>query len=210
VLDSALSWAALNAGANYADGITSDGNGNIYWAFDGGGTYLINKWIVSTSKDNAFENRAYGNIGGIAADATNVVFSEPKNSWMLAAGPPISAFEGGLTNPGRVAAAGGYFYYVVGGNGGTSGTGAIHRAADGTLTSPTTVAAGLNQPVYIATDGANVYWSDTADGAIYRVPVAGGVPFPLVKQAGAAALTTDGTYLYFVNSTTSQILRVPK
>jgi hypothetical protein len=201
-LDSATNWAKLGAGSNFADGIASDKGGNIYWASNGGGSYLILKWSTSTSSDSIVSNSANGLLGGIAADSTGIVYTQPTLSRVII--PPNNSIDTGDSNPGRVTNAGGVFYYIIQG---TGGNGQIHSYAD-SASSFNYVAMNLNHPAYLASDGVSVYWSDENDNAIYRTPVAGGPIFTLAKMTGVSALTVDSTYVYFV--TTTEVLRVPK
>ncbi len=204
--DSATNWGST--GTAYAAGIAMDKvtGSTLYWASQGGGSYNIFKYSTSTNTDTDMRSSPNGNIGGLGADNIDSMFSETSLGRFVVY-PSNSAYDTGLIAPGRVAAANGHFYYLIQGSG--SGTGAIHSRADSS-SSFSTVAQNLTFPTFIASDGTSVYWTDEGDGAIYRVPVGGGVPFPLVKQAGIGALTVDATYVYFINATTAQILRVPK
>jgi hypothetical protein len=87
-----------------------------------------------------------------------------------------------------------------------------------------TFATGQNDPVSIALDGANLYWTNTgttansfADGAIMTVPTSGGTPKVLAaSQASPANLAVDGHDVYWTNSgtlanryTDGAVMRVP-
>jgi hypothetical protein len=200
-----------SAGASgFADGIAIDkvGGNNIYWANNGGGSYTIFLYSLSAGTNSAVRGPiANGNIGGIVADNTTWSYDEPTLSRTIA-GQINTVIEQSLNNPTRLAGpAAGYAYYAVHGNG--TGNGSIHRGKTD-ASGFATLASSLQGPSYIATDGVNVYWTDTVEGALYRMPVAGGTPFALARQSGVQALTVDATYVYFLNYSANQVLRVPK
>ena len=209
MLDSALSWAALNAGANYADGITSDGNGNIDWAFDGGGTYLINKRIVSTSKDRRVREQGLREHRGHRRGCNERRLQRAQEQLDAGGWTADIGLRGRAHEPGRVAAAGGYFYYVIGAQWRHLGNGShrSRRRRD----------ADFAHDRRSRPQSAGLHRDRRRERLLERhrrrrhLPRArcGRGAVPLVKQAGAAALTTDGTYVYFVNSTTSQFSGSP-
>jgi hypothetical protein len=206
-----LDWASrwFSTGDTSPAGIAFDkvGGNTLYWVSDASaGAYNVFKYVLSTSTGSVEHTSSADTVAGIGADNVDIVYTVPQLGWVVVL-PADSVYDNGNVNSGRVTAVGGHFYYLIPGNG--PGTGAIHSRADSS-SSFSYVAMNLNQPTYITSDGTNVYWTDTADNAIYRTPVGGGPIFTLVKQTGVAALTMDTTYVYFINKTTSEILRVPK
>jgi hypothetical protein len=207
-LDSATSWSTVGVTRPRGVAIDKVTGKTLYWATDSGGTsgYNVFKYTISGGTDSDMRSSSSGNLGGLAADNIDSMFSVPSLGWFVVY-PADSAYDTGNTNPGRITAANGYFYYLVTGNG--PGTGAIHSRADSSTTF-SYPAQNLNQPAYIASDGTSIYWTDTSDNALYRVPVAGGPIFTLAKGAGMTALTVDTTYVYVINAANSQIVRIPK
>jgi hypothetical protein len=119
-------------------------------------------------------------------------------------------------------------------NGGL-GVGQVLKCAKTGCETPTVVVTGLTLPSSIATDGKNVYWSESAEasccsgaddnsccnggpniGRIARCPVTGcDAPTTIVAhQAAAWNLAVDASSVYFTTSdgirTTGSIIRAPK
>ncbi len=192
----------------FPNGIAFDqvGGNTLYWEAYGGGSYTIYQYTVSTANNVSVRGPISNtNIAGLAAENGDFFFTEPL-FFRAVQYPQNFAFDTSMTRPGRMFATGGYVYYL---DRGTGGNGSVRRAKDD-VSAMNTIASSLSSPAYVTSDGVNVYWTDTTDGAIYRAPVTGGTPFALVKQAGLQALTVDASYVYFVNSTNSQIARIPK
>ena len=91
----------------------------------------------------------------------------------------------------------------------------IHKTPVGGGTTIELVTGGINA-VSIATDGANVYWTDRdfANGSVVSVPVGGGTPTALVMGGftNPGSIATDGTYVYYAdysNLTGTRIAKVP-
>ncbi|HVW30210.1 MAG TPA: hypothetical protein VHC69_32850 [Polyangiaceae bacterium] len=113
------------------------------------------------------------------------------------------------------------------------GIGQVLRCEKSGCQTPVVVVSGLLQPAAIATDGTNVYWSETADpsccssgdnnscctgataGRIAKCAVTGcDVPTVLTRQVPAANLVVDAWNIYFTttdaNRTTGNVMRIPK
>jgi hypothetical protein len=80
----------------------------------------------------------------------------------------------------------------------------------------TTLATGQNNPLRVATDGVNVYWTDEGtandqafapddtDGAVMAVPVGGGTPIAIASnQFMMGGLATDGASVYWTRAGTN-------
>ena len=76
---------------------------------------------------------------------------------------------------------------------------------------PITLAGGQNDPVAIATDGANVYWLNGISGEVMRCANRGCNQQPTVLASGIpglARLTVDGASVYF--TTGDKVMKVAK
>ncbi len=69
--------------------------------------------------------------------------------------------------------------------------------------SPVILADGQNQPIDIAVDGTNVYWTNEGgSGSVMKVPTSGGTPTTLAAGQGASfGIAVDGTSVYWTNIT---------
>jgi hypothetical protein len=86
--------------------------------------------------------------------------------------------------------------------------GSINALVLGT-TSVVPLATAQHAPLFVSTDGVNVYWTDSGSGEVAFVPVAGGVA-PTVLASGLsqpAQLVTDGTNLYWINQGTGTVMK---
>ena len=70
---------------------------------------------------------------------------------------------------------------------------------------PQPLADGLGLPDALLADGVNLYWID--DG-VFRIPVAGGLPFKLAPADFTGGLAIDGGFVYFTTSG-GAVRRVP-
>jgi sugar lactone lactonase YvrE len=67
---------------------------------------------------------------------------------------------------------------------------------------PTTLASGQSTPNGIALDTASVYWTNSGDGTVMKVPLGGGTPATLASgQSSAGSIAVDATSVYWVNNT---------
>jgi hypothetical protein len=69
--------------------------------------------------------------------------------------------------------------------------------------SPVRLAAGQDQPIGIAVDDVNVYWTNEGgSGSVMKVPVGGGTPTTLASGQGAAfGIAVDATSVYWTTIT---------
>jgi sugar lactone lactonase YvrE len=69
--------------------------------------------------------------------------------------------------------------------------------------SPVMLAAGQNQPISIAVDDVNVYWTNEGgSGSVMKVPVGGGTPTTLASGQGAAfGIAVDTSSVYWTTIT---------
>ncbi len=88
----------------------------------------------------------------------------------------------------------------------------LHKAKSAAPASPALeIAIGQGEPSHLAVDETHVYWSNSADGTINRVPKGGGVVEILAMDQGTpTVLAIDDTRVFWVNSATGQIMRVDK
>jgi len=60
------------------------------------------------------------------------------------------------------------------------------------------LASDQNKPADLATDGAYLYWTNSGDGTIRRVPMPGGTPETIASDQGAPnCVAVDETYVYW-------------
>ncbi len=63
-----------------------------------------------------------------------------------------------------------------------------------------TIASGQLTPRFLASDGVNVFWTDTTAGNVLQMNPDGGEPIALASgQANPNGIATDGTNVYFTN-----------
>jgi alpha-galactosidase len=75
----------------------------------------------------------------------------------------------------------------------------------------TTLASGLGGAKRIAVDATHVYWNDDVDGAIMKVPIAGGAPTILASgQMGANGLAVGATQVYWTDSVALTVMSVAR
>jgi hypothetical protein len=73
------------------------------------------------------------------------------------------------------------------------------------------LATGLSTAEDVASDGVNVYWTDTGNGSVGSVPVGGGSPTPLATgQQTPRRVAFDSQYVYWSNQLGGAIVRAPK
>jgi hypothetical protein len=193
--------------AGFPNGLAFDqASGNrLFWGNDSGGTTQRFRFDLPSTNTLIHTGSP---MSGLAADNLGDYWTEPANNRVIGQpnGQAASVFASGLNGPSGIVADAGNIYYA---ERGTGANGSIWKepSAGGTQTK---LASNLTSPVYIDTDGVNVYWTDQNDGAIYRVPVGGGAVITIAKGAGIGQLTVDATYVYYTNTTNAQILRAPK
>jgi hypothetical protein len=213
-----LAGLTPGTGNTFPNGIAFDrtSTNTIYWESYLGGTYNIWKFALTSATagtNSSYRNSPNANIGGLAADSSEVGFTEP-NQDRFVIYPQNDQIDPSMAIANKVKYAGGYFYFVDVGTG-TNGT--INRASISSTGAFTTIASGLHHPAYLASDGVNVYWSDPVDYAIYRMPVGGGTILTLVS--GTSSSVPEGValdlsnpspgFLYYYTSD-NKVARVPK
>lgn len=73
------------------------------------------------------------------------------------------------------------------------------------------LATGLSTPADLATDGTNIYWSDTGNGTINAIPQSGGAVLPLAQnQSKPLRIALDDTHVYWSNNLGGAIMRTLK
>jgi hypothetical protein len=79
------------------------------------------------------------------------------------------------------------------------GTGVVMKLAlDGGT--PTTLAAGLDQPQGLVVDTVSAYWTDVGAGTVMKVPLGGGTPTTLaVRQGYPNGIAVDSASVYWTD-----------
>ncbi len=118
---------------------------------------------------------------------------------MLVKGGGVQLITTGLTRPQGVAALGQYIYVTDGY--GPPGPGRVQRVKRGT-TQPTLLAGDLSVPWDIAADSTGLYFTDAAEGAVYRLPLLGGKPAQLASDLGLSyQLAVGGGAVFWASRT---------
>jgi hypothetical protein len=202
---------ALATGQDQPWGITL-GSSNCYWTNRGNGTVMT----VSAAGDGGTASvvaTAQNSPTSIATDAMNVYWVDTEGS-----GSVLACALGGCTSPTALAASqsspwglavpasGGAVYFTAGAS---AWSVSLEDAGVGAIGTETAT------PYAIATDGANVYWSDSA-GGVYKCASSGcTTPVQLSAPTGQPSygIALDATNVYFTvgaGSGGGGIWRVPK
>jgi hypothetical protein len=73
------------------------------------------------------------------------------------------------------------------------------------------IATGLTDPLDLAVDDTNVYWTDATDGTVNRVAKTGGAVTPIATgQARPVRIAIDATHVYWTNFLGGAVMRAPK
>jgi hypothetical protein len=79
---------------------------------------------------------------------------------------------------------------------------------------PTQISTGESNPVSIAVDANNVYWTDEYGGgprgfAVVKAPLAGGSPTVLAVGQAPSGLVVDDTYVYWTDQLAGTVTKTP-
>jgi hypothetical protein len=90
-----------------------------------------------------------------------------------------------------------------------SSAGSVAKCAVGGCNNTPTTLATTSNINGVATDGVNVYWSDSPAGTVNRCTISGTNPTTIATgQTSPTQLAVDGTWVYWVTSTT--VMKAPK
>jgi hypothetical protein len=181
-------------GTGAFEGVAMDPTGNVYWtAFSG----TIMKWTKSTNTSGTLYSIGSGEAYGIAADATNVYWTDMANDAVYKVPSngtgSLTTLASSLSSPAAIAIDTVNAYFIA--------TNAIISVPLAGTSGAKTLATDTNidtQESGIATDGTYVYWTNTV--ALMRVPVGGGTAIDMKVGAAIYGVTTDSNYIYFVGS----------
>ena len=69
-------------------------------------------------------------------------------------------------------------------------------------------ASGASNPVYVAIDSVNVYWTDFNYGMVMAVPLAGGTPVTLAMGEAPYGIATDGSSVYWSDWGNGTVMKI--
>jgi hypothetical protein len=199
-----VSIVATLTGIRTALAVTPDGSREIFSAFaPSNDQYMID---VQHGSSGATFGPTNGRIGAMIAD--NAVAYMADVHGFLVSFP----FSGGVSNvlaygmPGMFGVAGDTSRLFVLG---------AHRidtyVPGGSQLQP--FATGLHNPRNLVVDGTQVYWTDSADGAVYRMPVGGGAQVKVASgQPAAQYIAQNSTSVFWttLSGSTGTIMRLAK
>jgi hypothetical protein len=177
-----IAWSALGAGA---------GTGSVSLEYTGAPT------LVGTSLTSPF---------GVAIDTISVYWVSSAGGGVTVQSEPLSLIGANTlgTAPGAALVPQGMavnatsIYFVA------SGPGAGLFELPLTGGTPTQIWTGdsTSQPIDVALDGSNVYWTDQGDGNVYSMPLAGGAVTTMAMKGtmgitGPYFIAVDSTNVYF-------------
>ena len=133
---------------------------------------------------------------GVAVDATNVYWIANRNLMTvpLSGGMPAAIIEG--VGAFAVDTTGIYWTNIQ--------TGTVLKMPLGGGTAPTTLASDQNSPGSIAVNGTSVFWTSggtqTTDGTVWKIPLAGGTPIALASQQSfGGSIVANSTHVYWIS-----------
>jgi hypothetical protein len=106
-------------------------------------------------------------------------------------------------------------YQEGGWAGSATGSGGDSGVADsnGVSGTPVPLASGQNRPYGIAVDSTNVYWLNSGDGTVMKVPIGGGTPETLSSgqqnpATAGSAIAVDGTSVYWTGYSSGTVVKL--
>jgi hypothetical protein len=180
---------------------------NLYWGL---GADFVTQMPLAGGTQVPLQTANNTGLNGIALDATSVYwledYSVPQDCSVVTVtkggGTRVVLASGGAWSiPTGIAVSGGNVYW------GAAMPGAILSVPVGGGTTATVVSAA--NPVLIATDATNVYWTDQRN-SVWKATLAGGTPIMLASSANPVHIAIDATNVYWSTfGTTPAINKVP-
>lgn len=148
---------------------------------------------------------AAGELGAasIALDSTHVYWTRSREIRRAPlSGGAASGFFTSTTSVSELVVRGGFVYWV------DRSFGAIWRAPVQGAGSPRMVASNQNSPLFMDTDGTQLYWFNSAPTPhLYSAPADGGAPELLLTPPMVGGLVVDGPHLYFGGASLQRLTR---